>query len=228
MASGKEMLAKDTDSAEVNDGKSRDRIALVLLDRDGVLNDVDAEGVQKLSMFRLVPGVVSSLKRLSGDNFRVGIVTNQPGVAEGKLSVTDLDAMNCILKEKATEAGIIPDNFVIEVCMHGKDSDCDCRKPKPGLVKKVVENFKLNVRNVDFYLVGDMIREVQTLDNYYNTVLKSMGIGPKAKTTILLNWEHGRDKGHISDELRKLVTPDYEVHSLDEALKLIQNRENGL
>ena len=47
MAAGNEMLAKDADAADANEGKGRDRIALVLLDRDGVLNDVDAEGVSE-------------------------------------------------------------------------------------------------------------------------------------------------------------------------------------
>ena len=221
MASSTETV-KNADSTD-----AKNRIALVLLDRDGVLNDVDAEGVQNLSMFRLVPGVVSSLKRLSGDNFRVGIVTNQPGVAEGKLLVGDLDRMSAIIREKAIEAGIKPENFVIEICMHGKDSGCDCRKPKTGLVRRVVEDFKLDVKIVDFYLVGDMVREVQTLKNYYNEVLKPAGIGAEATTTILLNWEHGRDKGRISDEMRKLATPDYEVKSLDAALELIQSKERS-
>ena len=223
MASGKGMLAKDTDSAGMNYG----RVALALLDRDGVLCDVDAEGVHSLEMFKLVPGLVESLRRLSGDNIKVGIITNQPVIAEGMLSVDDLNRMHDIIKKKTIEAGIKPEDFVIEVCMHGKDSSCDCRKPKPGLVKRVVKDFELDIKNVDFYIVGDMVREIQTLDNYYNEVLKPMGITPKAKTTILLNWEHGRDKGNISEEMRKLATPDYEVHSLDDALKLIQEKENG-
>ena len=223
MAAGKDVLVKDADAKDVK-GRS-ERIALVLLDRDGVLCDIDAEGVLNLSMFKLVPGLVESLSRLNGENFRIGIITNQPSVADGKLLRGDLDRMNEIIKGKAAEAGIKPGNFVIEVCMHGKNSDCNCRKPKTGLVKKVVEDFKLNPKDVDFYIVGDMIREVQTLKNYYEEVLKPAGIDAKAKTTILLNWKHGRDKGNISEELRRMATPDYEVHSLDDALKLIQAKE---
>ena len=138
--------------------------------------------------------------------------------------MADFDRMSAILREKAADAGIKPENFVIEVCMHGKDSMCDCRKPKTGLVKKVVEDFKLNPREVDFYIVGDMIREILTLKNYYNEVLMPLGIDVKARTTILLNWKYGRDRGNISEELRKLATPDCEVQSLDDALRLIQEK----
>ena len=221
MAAGNDSI-KNANAADAKEKK--DRIALVLLDRDGVLCDNADGGVRDLSMFKLVPGLVGSLARLKGNNFRVGIITNQPNVTEGTLSMADFDRMSAILREKAADAGIKPENFVIEVCMHGKDSMCDCRKPKTGLVKKVVEDFKLNPREVDFYIVGDMIREILTLKNYYNEVLMPLGIDVKARTTILLNWKYGRDRGNISEELRKLATADCEVQSLDDALRLIQEK----
>ena len=232
MAARKGAPVRDANSAEAARGKAssgmhKDRIALVLLDRDGVLCDVDAVGILNLSMFKLVPGLVRSLKRLNGENFRVGIVTNQPCIAEGRCSIEDLDRMGAIIREKAAEAGIEPRNFVIKICAHGKDSDCDCRKPKTGLIRQVVKHFRLDPKLVHFYLVGDMMREIQTLDNYYDEALRPAGINKKAKTTILLNWKHGRDKGHISEEFRRLATPDYEVRSLDAALRRIQDREKS-
>jgi D-glycero-D-manno-heptose 1,7-bisphosphate phosphatase len=228
MAARKGASFKNADAADTERGRMhKNRIALVLLDRDGVLCDYREDGVLNLSMLELVPGLVRALKLLKGDNFRIGVVTNQPNVADGTLSMHDLDKINGMIMERAAEAGIKPGNFVIETCVHGRDAGCDCRKPKTGLIGRVVKRFGLNPKEVNFYIVGDMMREIQTLANYYNEALKPAGISESAKTAILLTWERGRDKGHISSEFRRLAKPDYEVHSLEEAVRLICSMEKG-
>lgn len=199
-------------------------MALVLVDRDGVLCKNDVEGITSASKFKLVPGLVESFRQLDRSNFRISVVTNQSYIAYGKLSVSELDVMNRMLTEKVSEANIGTDQFTIKVCPHGKDGNCDCRKPKIGLIEQSVSSFGLDPKDTRFYMVEDKLGALKTLTNYYDAILKPMGIGRNSIITILLNWEYGEQREKYKD---KSVVPDYEVKSLIEAFTLIRKNEDN-
>jgi HAD superfamily hydrolase (TIGR01662 family) len=125
---------------------------LVLFDRDGTLvHDVPYNGDPDL--VRPVDGARAALDRLREAGVRVGMVTNQSGVATHGLTLDDVTAVNA---EVARRLGPFE---VVEFCPHGRDEGCACRKPAPGMVLDACA--RLGVRPERCVVVGDIIADVQ-------------------------------------------------------------------
>lgn len=132
------------------------RHSAVFLDRDGVLNrSVYRDGVasppNSLDDFELLPGVRDAVDQLKGAGYVLVVVTNQPDIARGTQDVSVVDAMNAVVQR---ELGI----DAILVCPHDDVDDCECRKPKPGLLLEAMERFDID-RDRSF-MVGDRWRDV--------------------------------------------------------------------
>ncbi len=110
------------------------------LDRDGVLNRKMPEGeyVTTPEEFELLPGAIRGLKMLSEAGFRLIVVTNQRGVARGKLTLVGLSAIHREMKRLLAESGVTLD--AIYYCPHAF-GECDCRKPEPGLLLRAFSDF---------------------------------------------------------------------------------------
>jgi D-glycero-D-manno-heptose 1,7-bisphosphate phosphatase len=128
----------------------------VFLDRDGVLNrSVYRDGVasppHSLDDFELLPGVREAVDQLKGAGYVLVVVTNQPDIARGTQSASVVDAMNAVIER---ELGI----DAVLVCPHDDVDDCECRKPKPGMLLEAMERFDID-RDRSF-MVGDRWRDV--------------------------------------------------------------------
>lgn len=112
----------------------------VFLDRDGVLNRKLPEGryVAAPEELEMLPGAAQAVKRLNDKGWPVFLVTNQRGIALGKLTEEALKAVHKKLMEELRAAGAHLDG--VYVCPHEKNS-CSCRKPKPGLLLQAKEEF---------------------------------------------------------------------------------------
>jgi HAD superfamily hydrolase (TIGR01662 family) len=159
----------------------------------------------------------------------VGIITNQPDISRGLLRRSELKKMNDAIIRAARKAGIGPERMTIKVCPHTNEDDCDCRKPKTGLIDRVMKEFGLRPGTTRFYIIGDKLTDLQTLENYYRQELLPRGIPRKSMTTILLEWEYGDQ----SSERRFMtvgnarVVPDFRLGSLESAVNLIMGLERG-
>lgn len=104
--------------------------ALILLDRDGVLN-VEGEGgwVTRPEGWAWTPGALDGLRRL-GVGRRLMVVTNQSCVGRGLASRAQVDALHDWVSAEARREGVVLEQ--IFVCPHAPDAGCDCRKPAPG------------------------------------------------------------------------------------------------
>ena len=111
----------------------------VFLDRDGTINVKAPEGayVTRPDEVRLLPGAAAAIRRLNDAGVRVVVVTNQRGIALGRMSEGDLAAVHERLAALLAAEGARVD--LILHCPHGED-ECDCRKPGPGLVRQAVED----------------------------------------------------------------------------------------
>jgi D-glycero-D-manno-heptose 1,7-bisphosphate phosphatase len=128
------------------------RLAAVLFDRDGTLvRDVPYNGDPRL--VEPMPGAVAAVRHLRAHGVRVGVVTNQSGVARGLLDQADVDRVNRRVDELL---GPFDGWFV---CPHGPDDGCDCRKPRPGLILAAARALGVPVRRCA--VIGDIGADVQ-------------------------------------------------------------------
>jgi homopolymeric O-antigen transport system ATP-binding protein len=123
----------------------------VFLDRDGVINrplvkDRKPYAPRHVGEFRLLPGVVPAVAKLKAAGFLVIVVTNQPDVGHGLIAADTLEAMHGRLKEQ------LPIDAIM-VCPHKQDDECECRKPKPGLIRRAVSDW--GIEPARSYFVGD-------------------------------------------------------------------------
>jgi D-glycero-D-manno-heptose 1,7-bisphosphate phosphatase len=110
------------------------------LDRDGVLNRKMPEGeyVTTPDEFELLPGAIRGLQLLAAAGYRLIVVTNQRGVARGKLTLDHLSAIHLKMERLLAANGLTLD--AIYFCPHGS-GECDCRKPQPGLLLRAFGAF---------------------------------------------------------------------------------------
>ena len=130
---------------------------LVILDRDGVINEDSDAFVKSADEWRPLPGSIDAIARLSQAGFTVAVATNQSGIARGLFGRDDLSAMHEKLETLVEDAGGRVDRIVF--CPHGPDDGCDCRKPKPGLYVELGEHYGLSLDGVP--AIGDSRRDLE-------------------------------------------------------------------
>ena len=124
---------------------------LVLLDRDGVINHDSEDYIKNISEWSPIDGSIAAIVKLQLQNIKVAVCTNQSGLARGLFKTTDLlpihEECNLMLKK----AGGQSINFFF--CPHHPSDDCNCRKPKPGLLQAAMDDFAIENRETIF--LGD-------------------------------------------------------------------------
>lgn len=130
---------------------------LVILDRDGVINQDSPHFIKSLAEWIPIAGSLDAIARLKHAGFSVAVATNQSGLARGLLTQSDLDAMHARLADLLAERDCQLDH--IAVCPHGPDDDCDCRKPKPGLYHQISTELDLPLDGV--WVIGDSKRDLE-------------------------------------------------------------------
>ena len=172
----------------------------VFLDRDGVINkafikDGKPTSPNSLDELEILPGVKESILKLKKLNFICLVVTNQPDVPRGKINKNNVIKINNFLKKKIE----LDDIFV---CYHDDKDNCNCRKPKPGLLLQAGKKW-----NVDFkksFMIGDRWRDIQAGEK---VVCK----------TIYLDYNYKDIKPK---------NPDFITHKLLNAVYLIEKLQN--
>lgn len=130
---------------------------VVILDRDGVINDDSEAFVKSVSEWKPIPGSIEAIARLSRSGYNVYVATNQSGVARGLFTEADLQAIHDRCLELVTAAGGKLGG--IHYCPHGPGDGCKCRKPLPGLIRQVINDS--GACAADVVIVGDSLRDLQ-------------------------------------------------------------------
>lgn len=184
----------------------------IFLDRDGVINEIvyneDTElmdSAMNVSQFHMFPYVPNAIEAMKEKGYYVFVVTNQPGAAKGKTTLLNLYDINTLLCETTN----VDDTFM---CIHYPQMQpltkepylikaCDCRKPKPGLLKRAAEKYHIDLSAS--FMVGDS----------YTDVLCGQAMGVK---TVLLG-------GMRCDVCNRLSgnKPDYILGDLSEVIQII-------
>jgi D-glycero-D-manno-heptose 1,7-bisphosphate phosphatase len=130
---------------------------LVILDRDGTINEDSDDYIKSPAEWRAIPGSLDAIARLTQAGYRVVIATNQSGIARGLFDTAALISIHDMLQRAAAQAGGRIDAFFF--CPHAADSSCECRKPKPGMLLEIARRF--NVSLSDVCMVGDAQRDLE-------------------------------------------------------------------
>lgn len=124
---------------------------LLILDRDGVINQDSDAYIKSLDEWIPIPSAITAIAQLSQAGWTVAVATNQSGIARGYYDLATLESMHQRLRELVAEQG--GELGVIVYCPHGPDEGCDCRKPKPGMLRQIAQHYGTDLHGVWF--VGD-------------------------------------------------------------------------
>lgn len=130
---------------------------LIILDRDGVINQELPDFVKSAEECVPIDGSIDAIARLHQAGFTVVIATNQSGLARGKFDLDDLEAMHEKLTQLVEAAG--GEIGAIFYCPHAPEDNCKCRKPKAGLIDAIEAEFNISAEGVPF--IGDTMRDLQ-------------------------------------------------------------------
>ncbi len=165
---------------------------VIFLDRDGTIN-VDHGYVDEAKNWEWIEGVFAGLKCLEQAGYKLAIVTNQSGIAHGLYSEQDLFALHTMMNQELKKRGI--KLSAIAFCPHLRDNhECNCRKPRPGMAKKVEAEIGA-INYGQSWMIGDREKDV----------LFGHNIGTKTALIKSRYWQ----------ESSLNVTPDLIVDSLD-------------
>lgn len=131
-------------------------VKLVILDRDGVINKDSDQFIKTPDEWRPIPGSLEAIARMNHAGFRVVIATNQSGVGRGLFEMATLNAIHEKMHRALAQAGGHID--AVFFCPHTADSQCECRKPRTGMLKEIGVRFGVDLAGVP--AIGDSLRDL--------------------------------------------------------------------
>lgn len=114
-------------------------------DRDGTIN-IDKGYVHRIEDFEFIKGMPEFIKKYNDEGYKVIVVTNQAGIARGYYTQKEVDILHNYINEELAKIGAHIDAFYI--CPHHPDftGDCNCRKPKTGMIEQAIKDFDIDVK----------------------------------------------------------------------------------
>jgi len=130
---------------------------LVILDRDGTINQDSDQYIKSPAEWKPIKGSLEAIARLTQGGKRVVVATNQSGIGRGLFDMATLNAIHDTMHRAVHQAGGRID--AIFFCPHAGDADCECRKPRPGMLLEIAKRMNVELEGVP--MVGDSLRDVQ-------------------------------------------------------------------
>jgi D-glycero-D-manno-heptose 1,7-bisphosphate phosphatase len=141
----------------VQDIYCKDVRMLIILDRDGVINEESIHFVKSPKEWIPIAQSLHAIARLNQAGHQVVIATNQSGVGRGHYSLATLETIHQKMRDELSLIGGRVDG--IYFCPHHPEAGCACRKPQPGMLRDIIKDFKPTIEEV--YMVGDSLRDMQ-------------------------------------------------------------------
>ncbi len=135
-------------------------VKLIILDRDGVINQDSEHFIKSPDEWRAVPGSLEAIARLNHAGYRVVVATNQSGIGRGLFDMAMLNAIHEKMHRALAHAGARVD--AIFFCPHTADAKCECRKPRPGMLVEIGKRFNAELTGVP--CIGDSLRDLVSAD----------------------------------------------------------------
>lgn len=183
-----EAVCRDFTAGRVKAKNLKQKQKAVFLDRDGTINKY-VGFLRDIDQFELIPGVAEAIRRINSSGYLAIVVTNQPVIARGEVTVPELQLIHNKMETLLGIEGAYLD--AIYYCPHHPHKgyegevpelkiDCDCRKPKPGMLIKAAEDFNISLE--ESWMIGDGQNDVQA------------GKAAGCKTGLIGSEEYGQNK----------------------------------
>ena len=130
---------------------------LIILDRDGVINHDSDQFIKNPAEWKPIPGSLEAIARLNQDGYRVVVATNQSGIGRGLFDMPMLNAIHDKMHKSCALVGAHID--AVFFCPHAAESNCNCRKPKSGMMEEIATRYNTSLEGVP--AVGDSLRDLQ-------------------------------------------------------------------
>ena len=130
---------------------------LVILDRDGVINQDSEQFIKSPSEWKPISGSLEAIARFNQAGYRVVVATNQSGVGRGLFDMATLNAIHRKMHDAVFQAGGRID--AVFFCPHAAEANCSCRKPKTGMFVEISRRFNMSLAGVPS--IGDSMRDIE-------------------------------------------------------------------
>jgi len=177
-------------------------VQLVILDRDGVINQDSDQFIKSPAEWIAIPGSLEAISLLNQHRYTVAIATNQSGISRGYFSEDTLHSMHDKMASLLKPLNGWVD--AIYYCPHGPNDDCLCRKPKPGLYQQIAQQFNADLTKT--IVVGDSYRDLQA------------AIAVNAKPILVRT---GKGKNTINERNQILI--DHEIPIFDNLKAVVRD-----
>jgi D-glycero-D-manno-heptose 1,7-bisphosphate phosphatase len=169
---------------------------LVILDRDGTINEDRADFVKSADEWLPLPGALEAIARLHEAGWHTVVATNQSGIGRGLFDMAALNAMHAKMNQLLHKLGGRID--AVFFCPHTPLDRCTCRKPLPGLFEQIGERYGVDLAEVP--VVGDSLRDLQG------------GVAAGCQPHLVLSGKGGRLGKEAIEQLLEKV-PGTRVHA---------------
>jgi len=137
------------------------KLKTVFLDRDGVINQERSDYVKSISELEIYPNVAKNIKLLKDAGFLVVVITNQSAVNRGIVTPEMINQIHNSIQVHLKKYGTFLDGFYY--CPHTPNENCNCRKPKPGLLQQAI--LELNIDLNSSWMIGDSDSDIEAADS---------------------------------------------------------------
>jgi D-glycero-D-manno-heptose 1,7-bisphosphate phosphatase len=134
---------------------------LIILDRDGVINQDSDLYIKSPEEWKPIPGSLDAIARLNQWGYRVVVATNQSGIGRGLFVMDTLNAIHDKLIKAVAQAGGRID--AVFFCPHTNADKCGCRKPKPGMLEEIATRYNTELEGIP--TIGDSLRDLQAAES---------------------------------------------------------------
>jgi D-glycero-D-manno-heptose 1,7-bisphosphate phosphatase len=129
---------------------------VIFLDRDGVINRDSPDYIKSWSEFEFLPGSIEAIRQLTRQGYHLIVITNQAIVNRGLATLDDLHDIHERLRSAVLKTGgLIHD---IQFCPHRPEENCDCRKPKPGMILQAQKRHAIDLARTT--MIGDNAKDI--------------------------------------------------------------------
>ncbi|MCK4377371.1 MAG: D-glycero-beta-D-manno-heptose 1,7-bisphosphate 7-phosphatase [Actinomycetia bacterium] len=187
----------------------------VFLDRDGVITKEPPYYAHRIDQLELIPKSANAIRLLNKSGFKVIVISNQSGVARGYYQEKDIQIYNNEMKRQLKEKDAYID--AIYYCPHYLEAmikkyriDCDCRKPKPGMLRQAEKDLNLNLKFS--FLIGDKMSDIEA------------GYRAGCKTILVLT---GQGNDELKKSLKMKMKPNYISKDLYTAIQIIKRNNKS-